>query len=189
MQGVFILIKRVYYLYPEFFTAGKSEDRLPRGFLLEWHSVKAPYPGLCDQSSHWTTCWTPTCFMTNLYACDKYWEKVTEPLSPTLKAFMSPAMRQEGAESTQPFRFILSKLRSASFYELPIQIILDELPPSHFVHITAPHPPQEEGGGRKARNTRAPHTAPRRRRAGSEVTRHRVISVMAVLPAVFYSTI
>lgn len=71
----------------------------------------------------------------------------------------------------------------------PTQIILDELPPSHFLYITAPHhiPRRREGKEHSEGRTRS--ATPLNGKDTAEGWRRRVIDVMAARPAVLYGLI
>lgn len=74
------------------------------------------------------------------------------------KHIYDPCNATQGAESTWPLPFHSFKVTLGEVLWAPTQIILDELPPSHFLYITAPHHIPLKEGGRREIYSVGPHT-------------------------------
>lgn len=116
MRRVFILIKCVYYLFPESLQERRGGERdallllyrlqeLPR---WEARAVNDTYCGHAHFIRQKEVA---------VISSDGNSQNILSP-QPDAKHIYDPCNATEGAESTQPFHFILLKLRLARFYEL-----------------------------------------------------------------------
>lgn len=156
MRRIFILIKRVYYLFPRALQGGSRGNQTPRCSLtgpvtqVEGFVIRVPAG------------WLPLCTFTS--DDEKIWlslamieiHRKSSPCCLLLSAFMIPAMRQREPNKHGLLPFHSFKVTLGGVLWAPTQITLDELLPSHFIYITAPHHIPRRRSRREIR--RGPHT-------------------------------